>query len=76
MGSGGPHRLHHQPAPRIIQPTSYGAIRASRQMAPFDAALLLCAGVLAGIVGSAGGTASLISYRALPRAGNPALAAA
>jgi uncharacterized protein len=40
-----------------------------------DAAVLLGAGALAGVVGSAGGTASLISYPALLAVGIPALPA-
>ncbi|MEV7802944.1 sulfite exporter TauE/SafE family protein [Microbispora sp. NPDC088329] len=40
-----------------------------------DAALLAAAGVLAGLVGTAGGITSLISYPALLAAGLPALAA-
>src|ERR1022692_3666013 len=44
-------------------------------MTAIDAALLLSAGVLAGMVGSAGGTASLISYPALLAVGIAPLAA-
>jgi hypothetical protein len=44
-------------------------------MTAVNVALLLGAGVLAGMVGSAGGTASLISYPALLAVGIPALAA-
>ena len=44
-------------------------------MTAVNIALLLGAGVLAGMVGSAGGTASLISYPALLAVGIPALAA-
>lgn len=44
-------------------------------MTTVHAALLLVAGALAGIVGSAGGTASLISYPALLAVGIPALPA-
>lgn len=44
-------------------------------MTAADAALLLVAGVVAGIVGTAGGTASLISYPALLAVGIPPLAA-
>lgn len=44
-------------------------------MTPGRAALLAGAGVLAGIVRSAGGTASLISYPALLAAGLPPLPA-
>jgi hypothetical protein len=44
-------------------------------MTAVNVALLLGAGLLAGMVGSAGGTASLISYPALLAVGIPALAA-
>jgi len=44
-------------------------------MTAVNVALLLGAGLLAGLVGSAGGTASLISYPALLAVGIPALAA-
>ena len=44
-------------------------------MTAVNVALLLGAGVLAGMVGSAGGTASLISYPALLAVGIPPLAA-
>jgi uncharacterized membrane protein YfcA len=44
-------------------------------MRPADTLLLLAAGAAAGIVGSAGGTASLISYPALLAVGLPPLAA-
>ena len=40
-----------------------------------DAVLILVAGIIAGIVGSAGGITSLVSYPALLIAGVPALAA-
>jgi uncharacterized protein len=44
-------------------------------MTALNIALLFAAGALAGLVGSAGGTASLISYPALLAVGIPALAA-